>query len=352
MAPTSSPDHVARLDTQALLDAAARAGTPVSERMLETFRYKGLIPRPQRTGYRGRAPVWIYPADADAQLVRLLRWRSRTKDVGVLKVLLWLDGFTIPLEDVRAALLGHLRQMNRAIEQAITSQAHKLGCDPADDEGRAAAVEELARVMAAKRGATPIPRRVRVRAADRSHTLAMLMRAIGLGESVQATPEEGEAAERVLGIGPNGRRYSPDGASPWLTGPAEEIFGAAGIVGIPGMLETLENSSDDSIRDSRQIVNALFRHLPLAVRMMDAVVGQDNAVGLDALEQVTEDPESIMWLLPAVIAMLGAGWEDNLATITQSLQQFPELAERAKALLDTPKRTFRGLMSSSSSALG
>lgn len=337
MASSDSPDQTTALDSQALLDAAAQAGIPVSERMLETFRHKGLIPRPRRAGYRGRTPLWSYPPGADAQLVRLLRWRGHTRDTGVLKVLLWLDGFPIPAGDVRAALLNHLRQATRTIEQMINSRAQKLGLDPADPEARTAAIEELARTMAAKRGATPIPRRGRVRAADRSHALAMLVRTIGLGESVDGTPAEGETVERVLGIAPNGRRYSPDGAGPWLTGPAEDLFGTAGIVGFPSMLKTLEDASDDSLRNARQTVNALFRYLPLAVRMMDTLAGQDNAAGLAAMEQVAENPESVMWMLPAVTAMLNAGWNDNLAAITRSLQQFPELAERAQALPDMPK---------------
>ena len=70
----AAPDALelsAELDSQTLLEAAAQAGTPVSARMLETFRYKGLIPRSQRSGYRGQAPVWTYPPGSDAQLVRL-----------------------------------------------------------------------------------------------------------------------------------------------------------------------------------------------------------------------------------------------------------------------------------------
>lgn len=336
MATPNASEQSAELDSQALFKAAARAGTPVSERMLESFRYEGLIPRPRRAGQRGQTPIWAYPPGADAQLVRLLWWRGRTKDTGVLKVLLWLDGFPIPAEDVRTALLSYLRQMNDTVEHAISSHAQKLGLDPADPAGRTAAVEELARTMAAKRGATPIPRRTRISAADRSHALALLVRTIGLGEQVEGTGAEGDAAERLLGIAPNGRRYSPDGTGPWLAGPAEEIFGSGDVVGIPNMLKALVDVPDDALGHARQTVNALFRILPLAARMMDALADQDNASGLAAMEQVAENPENVMWVLAAATSMLVAGWSENLTAVADSLQQFPELAEQAQALLDLP----------------
>lgn len=333
----SAPEPPVELDSQALLEAAARAGTAVSERMLENFRYKGLMPRPRRVGQRGRTPVWAYPAGADAQLVRLLWWRDRTKDTGVLKVLLWLDGFPIPTEDVRSALLSYLRHMNDSIEQVISSRAEELGLDPADPAGRTATVEELTRTMAAKRGAVSIPRASRLTAADRSRALALLVRTIGLGEQVEGTPAEGDAVERVLGIAPNGRRYSPDGVGPWLTGPAEEIFDSVGIVGIPNMIKTLDDIPDDCLGRARQTVNALFRLLPLAARMMDVLAGQSNVSGLAGMEKVAEHPENAMWLLAAVTAMLAAGWSENLTAVTHALQHVPELAERAQGLLDLPK---------------
>lgn len=333
----NAPETTVELDSLALLEAAAQAGTAVSERMLENFRYKGLMPRPRRVGQRGRTPVWAYPAGAEAQLVRLLWWRGRTKDTGVLKVLLWLDGFAIPTGDVRTALLSYLRHMNDSIEQVISTRAEELGLDPADPAGRTAAVEELARTMAAKRGAVSIPRTSRLSAADRSRALALLVRTIGLGERVDGTPAEGDAVERVLGIAPNGRRYSPDGVGPWLTGPTEEIFGAAAVVGLPNMLKTLDDVTDDALGRARQTVNALFRLLPLAARMMDVLAGQDNVSGLAGMEKLAENPDNAMWLLAAVTAMLAAGWSENLATVTDALQQFPDLAERAQSLPDLPR---------------
>src|ERR1700677_2575376 len=90
--PCAAPEGLQSVD---LLAAAGQAGTGVSDRMLETFRAQGLMPRPRRVGYRGRAPIWRYPPGADRQLLALLGWREHTKDPDVLQVLLWLDGFPI-----------------------------------------------------------------------------------------------------------------------------------------------------------------------------------------------------------------------------------------------------------------
>src|SRR5438477_12568580 len=92
-----------QLDTAALRRAAADEGLPVSDRLLETLRRDGLVPRPTRVGYRGRSPVWVYPAVAVPQLLALLRWRGHTKDPGTLRLILWVEGYQIPTAEVRAA---------------------------------------------------------------------------------------------------------------------------------------------------------------------------------------------------------------------------------------------------------
>ena len=329
------------LDSPALLAAAAAAGHPVTDRMLAALRAQGLVPRPRRAGYQGRAPVWLYPAGADRQLVALLRYRVQTRDPDLLRVLLWLDGFSIPTGDVRRVLAGHLRQMTEAVEQAITVEAGQRGLDPADGAARAQAVSGLAGTMAAKRGASAIPRHGRAPARDRAEAVELLVRSIGLGEHVAGTPDQGEAVERVLGVSP-GRRRSPVSGQPWLAGPAEEIFDAAGIVSMPRLLEAIADAADGELEAARQSVIALIRILPLAARMMDVVSGGDNTVGLKGLEQVAERPEAVLWLLPAVVSMIRAGMSENIGAITEALQPIPKLADRARALPDMPAATLKG----------
>ena len=331
----------ARLDSPALLAAASAAGHPITDRMLAALRAQGLVPSPQRAGYQGRTPVWLYPAGADGQLVALLRYRAGTRDPDLLRVLLWLDGFSIPTGDVRRVLAGHLRQMTEAIEQAIKVEAGQRGLDPADDAARAQALSGLAGAMAAKRGTSALPRHGRTPARDRAEAVELLVRSIGLGEHVAGTPDQGEAVERVLGVSP-GRRRSPVSGQPWITGPTEEIFGAADMVSMPRLLEIMIDAPDAEIEAARQSVIALIRILPLAARMMDALSGKDNSVGLKGLEQVAERPEAVLWLLPAVVALTRGGMSENISAVTEALQPLPRLAERARALPDMPAATLRG----------
>jgi hypothetical protein len=42
------------------------------------------------------------------------------------------------------------------------------------------------------------------------------------------------------------------------------------------------------------------------------------------------------YILATVIAILRAGWDENLGTVTSALRQFPELAAQAQRILDMP----------------
>jgi hypothetical protein len=332
-APAAEPD------TAALLQAAAQARSPITGRMLETFRADGLIPHPRRAGYRGRAPVWRYPPGTEVQLVALLQWRHRSKNPDLLKILLWLDGFTIAPSAVRAALAHQLQVMTDAMEREISRHARRLGLDPADGTGRNQAIDALGQTIAAKRGATPLPRRSRVAAQDRTRAVTLMIRTYGLGETMPVTAEDAAIVEGVLGLAPNGRRNTIADAGPWLTGPAEDLLDAAGIVGLPHLLAAVSDASDADLMAARQTVAVLFRHLPLMIRMLGAMFGDYNYTGLAGLRQIDQNPESLTYLVPLVIAMLQAGWKENLDAVTSALDPFPALAERAQHLLDLPSAT-------------
>jgi len=337
MKPEQDPGTLpAELESADLLAAAARAGTGISDRMLETFRARGLIPRPRRVGYRGRAPVWRYPPGTDRQLLALLGWREHARDPDVLQVLLWIDGFPIPAAAVRDALTRQLGIVTGAIDQEISRRARDLGLDPSDERARGPAIDALAGTMAGKRGATPLVRRSRMRASDRTHAVALVVRLFGLGETIDGTAHDATLIENVLGIAPNGRRHSIDGEEPWLTGPAEDLFGAAGIIGLPRLAEAVASATEAELGAARQTVVALFQYLPLMIRMVGVMFGDDNYTGLAGLGQLDQQPEFVIYLVPMVIAMLKAGWKENLDVVTSALQPLPELAAQAQRIPDMP----------------
>jgi len=326
----------AELESADLLFSAERAGIVISDRMLETFRAQGLIPRPCRAGYRGRAPVWRYPPGTEGQLLALLGWRDRTKDPDVLRILLWLDGFAIPAAAVRDALTRQLGSVIDTINQEISRRAQDLGLDPADETAYGQAIDDLARVAAAKRGPTPLVRRTRMRASDRSRAVALMIRIFGLGETIDGTAHDATLIENVLGIAPNGRRRSVSGEEPWLSGPAEEMFGAAGIVALPRLAEVIASATDTELDTARQTVVMLFRYLPIVIRMVDVMFGDDNYTGLAGLGQLDEQPEFVIYLIPMIISMFRAGWHENLDAITAALRPFPELAAQAQRITEMP----------------
>jgi len=343
MTPSQEPGaQPAEPDSAVLLQAAARAGAEISDRMLETFRAQGLIPRPRRAGHRGRSPIWRYPPDTGRQLAALLRWRQQTKDPDTLKVLLWVDGFAIPAADVGDALARQLRAITQTMEQAISQQARRLGLDPVDDSARSRAIDALARTLAAQRGTTPIPRRSRVPAEDRASAVAVMIRTFGLAEHVEGTAAQAAAVERVLGIAPNGRRHAIADSGPWLTGPAEDLFAAGTMVGLPSLLDAVNDASEADLAAARQTVVAIFRHLPLMVRMIGAMFGDENYTGLAAFSQIDYHPETIVYIVPMVIAMLKAGWNENLDAVTSALSQAPDLAARAQRVLAMPNAIVQG----------
>jgi len=325
----------AGIESDDLLQAAAAAGHPVSERLLEEFRSRaqGLLPHPQRGPNRGRKPVWLYPPGAERQLVSLMRWREHTKDRNVLRVLLWLDGFPIATSAVRESVSASLTTMTQTLERELEAEASRRELDPASD--REAALNSIASTLAARRGPNALPRTVRVTASERTKAVELTLRLFAFGETLDTTEEEAETVERVLGVSP-GRRQRVDGDGPWLVGPAQDLFDAAQVISVPRMAETLVDATDAELESARQLVAMLFRFLPLVARMIGAVFGNDNYAGMERVGHLDDHPEFVMLLVPMVVAMIRAGWQENLDTIATALEPFPALTAEIRRVLDMP----------------
>ncbi|MER6425782.1 hypothetical protein [Streptomyces sp. NPDC001137] len=325
----------AGIESEDLLQAAAAAGHPVSGRMLEEFRSRtqGLIPRPERGANRGRRPVWLYPPGAERQLVSLMRWREHTKDPNVLRVLLWLDGFPIATSAVRESVSASLSTMTQTLERELKAEAARRGLDPASE--REAALNSIASTLAARRGPHALPRPVRVTASERTNAVELMLRLFAYGETLDTTEEQAATVERVLGVSP-GRRQRVDGDGPWLVGPAQDLFDAAQVISVPRMAETLVDATDSELESARQLVAMLFRFLPLVARTIGAVFGNDNYAGMEGMGHLDDHPEFVMLLVPMVIGMIRAGWQENLDTIATALEPFPALTAEIRRVLDMP----------------
>jgi hypothetical protein len=326
--------HVPRieLDSRSLLRAANAAGFALTPGTLRRLCAQDLLPRLARTGQRGLSPVWTFPPGTEAQLVTLLRWRKQTTNPDVLRVMLWLEGFAIPFEDVRAALTRRLRSLLDGVERELRAHAQRCGLDPDTETGPSEALENMAGVLARQRGSAAIPRRVRMKAADRARGLTLLMSTFGFAASGSGE-RDAQTVERVLGIAPNGRRTSLAGEEPWLTGPAEALFGAAEVTAFPRLLEVAGDATDAELAEIRRLAAVFLTNLPFIIRLFDAAAGKNNVLGMAGLGQMDQDPEFGVLVTAAFVAMFREGWEENLHAIAQALENVDGVqADIARAL--------------------
>jgi hypothetical protein len=101
----------------------------------------------------------------------------------------------------------------------------------------------------------------------------------------------------------------------------------------------------EEVAAARQIVLAVFRFLPFMVRMLGVITGDDNCIGLAGIQNADQQPEFVLLLVPFIVALLRAGWADNLQTITTALSQAPELAEQGRQVLELPAKTVQANLS-------
>ncbi|MET9374029.1 hypothetical protein ABZX98_07745 [Streptomyces sp. NPDC002992] len=320
-----------------LLRAAASAGfSTMTERKLEGFRSNGLMPRPVRVGNHGRRPVWVYPPGSDRQLVRLLRWRERTVDVDVLRVVLWVEGFPVDLDAVRASVTIVLDDLSRALEQLLQAEASRQGLDPVDDQD--AVVGAVAASMAAMRGKNALPRPIRVSAGDRAAAVAHMLQIFALGTRPDVTEDEAEMIEKVLGVSP-GRRQRVEGAEPWLTGPASLVVGAADVVSLPRMTEALAEATDAEWEEARSVATVLFLQLPVVARAVAVQTGKENLAGFGVFAVLDSEPLFAVLLLAFAMGARRADWAGNVEDLTDSLAPWPALIGEMKQVLDMPQPT-------------
>ncbi|MDX2621280.1 hypothetical protein PV356_17380 [Streptomyces sp. WI03-5b] len=318
-----------------ILLAATSAGFSVmTERRLEDFRRDGLMPRPVRVGNDGRRPVWIYPPGSDRQLVQLLRWRKHTSNVNVLRVVLWIEGFPLALDVVRASATAVMDGLSHELEQLLQTEASSRDLDPADDQD--AVVDAVAETMAAKRGKDALPRPIRVPAGKRATAVAQLLRIFAVGTQPNVTEDEAETVEKVLGVSP-GRRHRVEDAGPWLTGPASVLVGAADFVSLPRMTEALTDATDTEWEEARSSAAAFFLQLPVFSRAVAAMTGNKNFAGMGGHTALDSEPLMAVLLMAFVLGARGADWFGNVEDLAATLARWPTLVGEMKQVLDLPQ---------------
>ncbi|MFB8086853.1 hypothetical protein [Streptomyces sp. NPDC055992] len=322
-----------------LLRAATSAGFgTLTERQMEEFRYDGLMPRPVRVGNDGNRPVWLHPPGSDHRLVRLLRWREHTKDKDVLRVVQWVEGFPVALNDVRASATVVMENLAHGLEQIFGAEASRQSLDPVDDKDTV--VDSVAATMAAMRGKNALPRPIRLPAGERATAVAHLLQIFGLGTQPDLAEAEAQTIEKVLGVSP-GRRQRVEGAEPWLTGPARALNDAADFVSLPRMAEALADATDADWQEARSPAAALFLQLPVFTRALAALTGKANFAGMGGSIEWDSEPLFAVILIAFVLGARQSGWYDNISNLTDALGQWPTLVGEMKPVLDMPQHQLK-----------
>jgi DNA-binding transcriptional MerR regulator len=293
------------LDSAAMIDIAAAHDHKVTPRSLELWRYRGLLPRPERQA-SGRA-VWLYPAGTERQLLRLLYWRGRTRNLDEVLLALWIEGFGIELDGVREALVRFVERWEAMIEAEVA------GTSKRDEE---ALVDTLARKFARMRGAASLPRLSRMRSKDRERACGYLVAAM-FGMEDELTKREGDLPhlERLLGF----RRGHDGGLSPMLG--LKDAKGQIARLPTPGEArEPVRTAQPIELEFARRVIQVFLFVLPAALPTLfaDQAVKAVDVVNF-ARQSFTEPPPGLFPFLLTVFLVSLRGKEPEMGELREPL---------------------------------
>lgn len=313
-------------------DLLAAANVPgVTTRTLEYWRHQGLLPKAERTGQHGKRPEWTYPVEAIDQVVALLRLRSKTKDPDLLLTGLWFDGYPVDVARVRTSITAVLRHSLDAMTKEIEKRREP---GATGDDANWAALEQIGRTLARKRGPSALPRYGRQARAERERAMTLALGLV-LGDAGTSARLEQDAprVERMIGLD-RGRR--PRGGLPaWLDGPPDEgLQGFANFGSLPALIDTMKIATDEELTASRGLARIMLDGITAFARIADAFTGTENASGFGAIAVFRDEPMALVWLVSFVIAAgRSSELSEGLRSVVDSLsRQVLPVDSRAREL--------------------
>ena len=287
------------LTTDRLLLIAAQAGRRITRKTLESWSYKGLLPRPNRVGQDRRRPIWVYPRGTDEQLQSIIEWQANgARTLDGVRVGLWVEGYEIPWDAAKRSVLALL---DRTFNRLVKALEPYGGFDPKRPAKTARAIEELAHKDAGRRGKNyPGARSVRMKRAERAEAIAY-MRRILLGLEAQGEPLPSPARHVVRDLGVK-QRGGPDLARR-LFGVAPTVLANLGRVGgIPGVRGAIETATDEEVAAAR----AFSRVATIGFAPMAKVL--ESALGVSPGELTRTSARPLPSELATLIGALIAGF--------------------------------------------
>lgn len=310
-------ESTVRITTAELLGLAN--DPEITARTLEYWRQESLLPKARRTGQHGKRPEWTYPVEAGEQLAALLRLREKTRQPDVLRVALWFEGFPVEPERVRASITAVLRRSLEMFTKEIDKRRER---GASSEDSTWAALEQIGRTLARKRGKNTLPRYGRQTREERDRAMTLML-GLALGHTAAAARLENDEphVERMLGLYRARRPRAGMGA--WLDGPAGEGLDAFAYLGsLPALIETFETVSDEELAASRISARIMLDGMVAFAHMADAFAVTENAVGLAAIDVFRDEPTTAVWMTAFVIAASrSSALSENLRSIVNAFSQ-------------------------------
>jgi len=299
-------------------DLLAAANDPsVTTRTLEYWRHEGLLPKAERTGQQGKRPEWTYSVEAIDQLATLLRQRSKTKDPDLLRACLWFDGYPLDVARVRTSITAVLSRLLEAMTKEIEKR-RDVGAS--GDDAHWAALEQVGRTLARKRGSNALPRYGRQPQVERERAVTLALGLV-LGDAGASARLEEDASrvERMIGLDRGRRPHA--GLPAWLNGPPDEgLTGFANFGSLPALIETMRTASDEELAASRGLARIMLDGMTAFARIANAFTGMENPAGFGAISVFRDDPMAAVWLVSFVIAAARSSeLSEGLRTVVDSL---------------------------------
>jgi hypothetical protein len=217
-----------------------------------------------------------------------------TRNLDVLRVALWFDGYAVATPAARSAMIGFLRKLRAIMGRELERQGSQRDVD--DGQARWTAIEQVARVLARKR-AKSVPRHGRQRQQQRERAVATVL-GIALNETggVEVLDEASAVeVEKLLGL-TAGRTLRVGDAGPWRSGPAVDgLAGFAKFGSLAALIEAAESTADADLEAARANARLLLLGVSFAVRLADVFTGRPNVTGVTALVDLAQSPD--MWAL-------------------------------------------------------
>jgi DNA-binding transcriptional MerR regulator len=302
-------DDTDGLDSKALIATAARAGYPVSPRMLQRWRSQGLLPPGRRAP--GGTAIWVYPTGSERQLLRLLHWRSRSRSHKGILLALWVEGFPIELARVRAALPCFIDEWEAMADREIkrTGQGNT-----------ATAVAALGSELARMRSKAPLPHLARMSLAERERAYAyMAANMLGSVRELGKRDQDITALERLLGL-----RSGRDGGLSREVGLRDEK-GKGDRLPTPAQARAaIAASSDEELELVRRGVWIGVTLLPPTLKALLAEDGPKALDLFDVIDHLFADPHADA--LALLVAMLLVAVKAQEATTNETREHLAALA--------------------------